>query len=75
MATTLPTPGVRYVLRGKEGPTGCSLDIVFFPKILNIPDSGLSLFFFDVSMCTHTRQVEHQRRSRTDRVQKNETFL
>ena len=48
--------------------TGCSLNIVFFPK--NIPDSGLHLFSLGVSVCTHTRQVEHQRCSRTGRVQK-----
>ena len=34
-------------------------------------DSGLSLFSLGVSVCTHTRQVEHQRCRRTGRVQKN----
>ena len=29
-----------------------------------------TLFSLDVSVCTHTRQVEHQRCSRTGRVQK-----
>ena len=32
------------------------------------------LFFLGVSMCTHTRQVENQRCSRTGRVQKNPNF-
>ena len=30
-----------------------------------------ALFFFGVNVCTHTRQVEHQRCSSTGRVQKN----
>ena len=34
-----------------------------------------TLFSLGVSMCTHTRQVEHQRCSRTDRVQKNHKIL
>ena len=49
--------------------TGCSLNIVFFPKILEY--SGLWSFSVSplgVSVCTHTGQVEHQRRSKTDRV-------
>ena len=33
-----------------------------------------TLFSPGVSVCTHTRQVEHQRRSRTGRVQKNPKF-
>ena len=44
---------------------------VFFENFKIFPDSGLSLFSLAVSVCTHTRQVEHQRCSRTDRVQKN----
>ena len=52
--------------------TGCSLNIVFFSKILKyIPDSVLSRFPLGVSVCTHIRQVEHQRCTRTGRVQKN----
>ena len=39
--------------------------IVFFPKILK---------YFGVSVCTHIRQVEHQRCSRTGRVQENHIF-
>ena len=52
--------------------TGCSLNIVFFPKILEY--SGLwpfSVFPYGVSVCTHTRQVEYQRCGRTGRIQKN----
>ena len=41
----------------------------------NIPDSGLSLFSLCVSVCTHNRQVEHQRCSRTGRVKKNHKIL
>ena len=48
--------------------TGCSLNIVFFPKILNVSDYGLSLFSLGICVCTHIRQVEHQRCSRTSRV-------
>ena len=44
---------------------------VFFRIFKNIPDSGLSLFSLGVSVCTHTRQVEQQRCSRTGRAQKN----
>ena len=54
--------------------TGCSLNIVFFRRFFNIPDSGFSLFSLGVSVCTHTRQVENQRCSRTGRVQKNQKF-
>ena len=36
-----------------------------------IPDSVLSRFPLGVSVCTHIRQVEHQRCTRTGRVQKN----
>ena len=54
--------------------TGCSLNIVvFFSKILKY--SGLFPFSLGVGVCTHTRQVEHQRCSRTDRVQKNHKIL
>ena len=42
-----------------------------FQIFKNIPDPGFSLFFLGVSVCTHTRQVENQRCSRTGRVQKN----
>ena len=48
---------------------------VFFQRFYNIPDSGLSLFSLGVSECTHTRQVEHQRWSRTGRVQKIHNIL
>ena len=48
---------------------------VFSEDFKNIPDSGLSLFSLGVSMCTHTRQVEHQRCSRTGRVQKKTQYL
>ena len=34
-----------------------------------------TLFSLGVSVCTHTRQVEHQRCSRTGRVQKNHKIL
>ena len=45
--------------------TGCSLNIVFFPKIFEYSGlSGLSLFSLGVSVCTHTWQVEHQHCSR-----------
>ena len=33
------------------------------------------MFSIGVSVCTHTRQVEHQRCSRTGRVQKNHKTL
>ena len=56
--------------------TGCSISIVFFSEDLkNFPDSGLSLFSLGVSVCTHTRQVEHQRYSRNGRVQNNHKTL
>ena len=48
---------------------------VFFQRFYNIPDSGLSLFSLGISVCTNTRQVEHQRCSRTDIVQKNHNIL
>ena len=59
----------------REAHTGCLLNIVFFRRFKNIPDSCLSLFSLGVSVCTHTRQVEHQRWSRTGRVQKNHNIL
>ena len=55
--------------------TGCSLNIVFFSKNLKyIPDSDLYPF---PALCTQTtkRQVEHQRCSRTGRVQKDHNIL
>jgi len=55
--------------------TGCSLICVYSKKYFNIPDSGLSLFSLGVSVCTHTRQLEHQRCSRNGRVQKNHNIL
>ena len=48
--------------------TGCSFNIVFFSEFLKL---FRTLFSLSVSVCTHTRQVEHQRCCRTDRVQKN----
>ena len=50
---------------GKETYQGCSLNIVFFSKILKyfglLPFSvfSRSLFSLGVSVCSHTRQVEH----------------
>ena len=32
-----------------------------FSDVLNILDSGLSLFYLIVIVCTHTRQLENQR--------------
>ena len=43
---------------------------VFSEDIKIFPDSCLPLFSLGVSVCTHARQVEHQRYSRTGRVQK-----
>ena len=48
--------------------TGCSLNIVFFSEFWKI---FWTLFSLGGSVCTHTRQVEHQRCGRTGRVQKN----
>ena len=49
--------------------TGCSLNIVFFSKILKyIPDS-------DPYACTTKWQVEHQRRSITGRVEEKTQYL
>ena len=53
--------------------TGCSLNIVFFSKILKYSGFCFSLFSLVVSVCT--RQVEHQRCSNTGRVQKNSKIL
>ena len=59
------------IQRGK----GCSLNIVFFSKILRyIPDSGFSWFPLGVSVCTQW-QVKHQHCSRTGIVQKNHNIL
>ena len=44
------------------------LNIVFFRRFQYIFRTPFSL---DISVCTHARQVEHQRCSRTGRVQKN----
>ena len=55
---------------------GCSLNIVFFFKRQqNISNSGLSVYFLGVRVCTHIRQVEHQRCSRTGRFQKIHKIL
>ena len=48
--------------------TGCSLNIVFFSDFWKI---FWTLFSLGVSVCTHNRQVEHRRCSRTGRAQKN----
>ena len=48
---------------------GVHLILCFFWRFSSITD--LSLFSLGVSVCTHTRHVEHQRCSRTGRVQKN----
>ena len=50
--------------------TGCSLNIVFIPEYFKIFRTLAFLCFPSVSVCTHCRQVEHQRCSRTGRVQK-----
>ena len=56
--------------------TGCSLNIVFFPKILEYSRlCPFSVFPWCQCVYTHTRQVQHQRGSRTDRVQKNHKIL
>ena len=47
----------------------------FFRRFYNIPDSCLSLFSLGLSVCTHTRQVEHHGCSRTGNVQKNHKIL
>ena len=52
--------------REKPG-IGCSLNIVFFLNILK--------YSHGVSVCTHTRQVEHQHDNRTGRVRKNNKIL
>ena len=46
-----------------------------FSKILKYSGRLLSLFSLGPSVCTRTRQVEHQRHSRTGRVQKNHKIL
>ena len=52
--------------------TGCSLNIVFFSELFKI---FRTLFSLGVCVCTHSRQVENQRFSRTGRVQKNRKIL
>ena len=52
---------------------GVHLILCFFWRFSSITD--LSLFSLGVSVCTHTRQVEHQRCSRTGRVKKNHNIL
>ena len=52
--------------------TGCSLNIVFFSEDFEI---FRTLFSLGASVCTHTRQVEHQRCGRTGRVQKNHKLM
>ena len=54
---------------------GAQWILCFFRRFYNIPDSCLSLFALGVSVCTHTRQVEHQTCSRTGRVKKNHKNL
>ena len=56
-------------------PTGCSLNIVFFFEDFKIFRTLASLFSLGVSVRTHTKQAEHQRCSRADRVQKNHNIL
>ena len=50
-------------------------NIVFFSKILKYSGLWPSLFSLGVSVCTHIRQVEHQRFSRSGRVQKKYKIL
>ena len=52
--------------------TECSLNIVLFSVFFK---TFRTLFSLGVSVCTHTRQVENQRCSRTGRVQKNHKIL
>ena len=69
-------PGRReweWTPRASPSNTGCSLNIVFFPKILNY--SGLCPFFpFGVCVRTHTGQEDIQRCSRTGTVRKIRKF-
>ena len=51
------------------------LNIVFFQKILDYSELWSFSVSLGVSVCTHTMQLEHQRGSRTDRVQKNHKIL
>ena len=59
--------------------TGCSLIIVFIPENVVIflisANAAATLVFYLPGVCTHTRQVEHQRCSRTGRVQKNHNIF
>ena len=58
-----------------EWNTGCSLNIVFFFKDFRIFRT-LGFLCLPVLLCVHkTRKVEHQRCSRTGRVQKNHNIL
>ena len=60
---------VDFVVGNRTMYTGCSLNIVFFRTL------AFLCFPWCQCVCTHTRQVEHQRRSRTGRVQKNHKIL
>ena len=55
--------------------TGCSLNIVFFSEDFKMFWSLAFACFPSVFVCTHTRQVERQRCSRTGRGQKNNKIL
>ena len=48
---------------------------VFYEDFKIFRTLAFSLFFLGVSVCTHARQVEHQRCSRTGRVQKIKKIL
>ena len=57
---------------GKRSLSICRYKVfIKYCGFFNIPDSGLSLFSLGVSVCTHTRKVEHQRCNRNGIVQKN----
>ena len=50
----------------------CKKYIVFlFQRFLNIPDSCFFLFYLGVSVCTHTRQVEHQQNRQSSEKSQN----
>ena len=70
----LPADRARELIGSRCTCKGCSLNIVLNIGS-NISDSGLSLIFLGVSVCTHIRQVEHQRCSRTGRVKENHNTL
>ena len=65
----------QYLVRQVLQLQGLHQILCFFRRFKNIPNSGLSLFSLGVSVCTHTRQVENQRCSRTGRVHKNHKIL